>query len=120
MTPRVKGIGTINKNVHEKANSKLEYTLWKNVIKDCLLEATTEILEKQRGYDLPIELGKIIIFKLLLTNISIDCFLQQRMEENVVKFSTSTVLGMLEVLIGKINPSITCLECGNTNQIDKH
>jgi len=63
MTPRVKGVGTINKDVHQKANSKLEYKLWKSVIKDCLLEATTEILEKQRGYDLPIELGKIIILQ---------------------------------------------------------
>ena len=60
---RVKGVGTINKDVHQKANSKLEYKLWKSVIKDCLLEATTEILEKQRGYDLPIELGKIIILQ---------------------------------------------------------
>jgi hypothetical protein len=77
MTPRVKGIGTINKDVHQKTNSKLEYNLWKNVIKDCLLEATTEILEKQRGYDLPIELGKIIILQaatIVRTTHLIFCF----------------------------------------------
>lgn len=56
----IRGTGTVNKLFHEKCSSKLPYEVWKEVIVDCLINSTHDILDKT-GYDIPNDMGKIII-----------------------------------------------------------
>jgi len=56
----IKGTGTVNKDFHNKCNSKLSYQVWKNIILDCLISSTHDVLEKL-GFNILGGLGKIII-----------------------------------------------------------
>lgn len=55
-----KSVGTLNKVFYNKCGSKLPYEVWKELIKDCLISSTHDVLEKM-GYNIPNDMGKIII-----------------------------------------------------------
>lgn len=58
--PIIKGTGTVNKEFYKKCSSKLPYELWRDLMLDCLINSSNDVLEKT-GFDIPNDMGKIII-----------------------------------------------------------